>query len=125
MSKSKILAYITLGATLSASILMGIAAALFPEGNINLYICFASIGIFLMTLRFNVYAIRNEKTEQLVAENHFCIAVSLYMLLRFIDLCVGGMHVVLYFCLLGVLALYLIFAIVLYVRRKVRRNSYR
>ena len=124
MSKSKILAYITLGATLSLRFSWGSRGAVSRREYQPVYL-FCIHRDFLMTLRFNVYAIRNEKTEQLVAENHFCIAVSLYMLLRFIDLCVGGMHVVLYFCLLGVLALYLIFAIVLYVRRKVRRNGYR
>jgi hypothetical protein len=90
----------------------------------NLYLCLAAVGIFLLTLRFNVFAIRNNRTHMLIVENNAFILVSLYMMLHFINLLVE-MPPALYFSLLGVLGAYFIFIIVLFIRRRVLRGGYR
>ncbi len=121
---SKILSYLTLVATFSAAVVMGVAAGLFPGQMNNLYLCLAAVGIFLLTLRFNIFAIRNGRTHMLIVENNAFILVSLYMILHFISLLVE-MPPALYFSLLGVLGAYFIAIIVLFVRRRVLRGGYR
>ena len=121
---SKILSYLTLVATFSAAVVMGVAAGLFPGQMNNLYLCLAAVGIFLLTLRFNIFAIRNGRTHMLIVENNAFILVSLYMILHFISLLVE-MPPALYFSLLGVLGAYFIAIVVLFVRRRVLRGGYR
>ncbi|MCI9576867.1 MAG: hypothetical protein HFJ84_09530 [Clostridiales bacterium] len=121
---SKILSYLTLVSTFTGAVLMGIAAGIFPGQMNNLYLCLAAVGIFLLTLRFNVFAIRNNRTHMLIVENNAFILVSLYMMLHFINLLVE-MPPALYFSLLGVLGAYFIFIIVLFIRRRVLRGGYR
>ncbi len=121
---NKILSYLTLVATFSAAVVMGVAAGLFPGQMNNLYLCLAAVGIFLLTLRFNIFAIRNGRTHMLIVENNAFILVSLYMILHFISLLVK-MPPALYFSLLGVLGAYFIVIIVLFVRKRVLRGGYR
>lgn len=119
MKGSKLLSFGTMAATLGGMVVMILAAILFPQGNRNLFLCLAAVGIFLLSLRFNLYALRNEKTERLMVENNLLILVSVYMGIYFINECVT-MPPALYFSLLGGLGVYLLVVMFFYVRRQIR-----
>ncbi len=122
---TKALSFITMALTLSSAVLMGVGAGIFQSNTNNIFICLGAVGIFLITLRFNIFAIRNNRCGDLIAENNFGILVALFLYLYFFRQ-LFSFPPVLFYILLGVLGLYLIFVIILYVRKiRARRSPYR
>lgn len=122
---TKVLSFIAMTLTLASAVLMGVGTGIFQSNTNNLFICLGAVGIFLITLRFNVFALRHGKCDQLIAENNFGILVALFLFLYFFNQ-MFQFPPALFYGLLGVLGAYLILVIILYVRKvRARRNSYR
>lgn len=123
---TKALSFITMLLTLSSAVLMGVGAGIFQTNNNNIFICLGAVGIFLITLRFNIFALRHDRCGDLVAENNFGILVALFLYLYFFRQLFPGFLPALFYSLLGVLGLYLVLIIVLYVRKiRAKRSPYR
>ncbi len=83
----KILSYFSLALSFLVSVALAIATFVFTTeqgvGNI-IFIFLASLGIFLLALRFNIVAIRHDSAERMVLQNVGLIIVSLYLTYIFI-----------------------------------------
>ena len=83
MMGSKILAFGAMAMGLAASILLAIATFAFPHGQ-TVFFWLASCAIFLMSLRFNIVALRNDAADRMLLPNAGLVFVAMYLIFIFI-----------------------------------------
>ena len=67
---SRAFSYIAMICGLISSVLFAVLAALFQEGNTHLYLCIAVTCMEFIFVRFNLVALRNDKTDRLFVVNN-------------------------------------------------------
>ena len=80
---SKILAFGAMAISLTAAVLLGIATFAFPTSQ-TVFFWLAGCAIFLMSLRFNIVALRNDAADRMLLPNAGLFFVSLYLIFIFI-----------------------------------------
>ncbi len=122
---SRAFSYIAMGCGLIASVLFVILAALYPLGNTHLYLCIAVTCMEFLFVRFNLVALRSDKTDRLLVVNNGAVLVLFVSAAYFIRVFVGGFPLWLDITVGAVAGLYAVGIIVFYVLSGRRRDMRR
>ena len=112
---SRAFSYIAMMCGLISSVLFAILAALFQAGNTHLYLCIAVTCMEFIFVRFNLVALRNDKTDRLFVVNNGAILVLFVSVAYFIRVFMGGFPTWLDITIGAVAGVYAVFIIVFYV----------
>ena len=98
-----------------SSILFAILAALYRAGNTHLYLCIAVTCMAFIFVRFNLGALRNDKTDRLFVVNNGAVLVLFVSVAYFIRVFMGGFPTWLDITIGAVAGVYAIVIIIFYV----------
>ena len=87
---SRAFSYIAMICGFISSVLFAILAALYRAGNTHLYLCIAVTCMAFIFVRFNLVALRNDKTDRLFVVNNGAILVLFVSVAYFIRVFMGG-----------------------------------
>ena len=87
---SRAFSYIAMICGFISSILFAILAALYRAGNTHLYLCIAVTCMAFIFVRFNLVALRNDKTDRLFVVNNGAVLVLFVSVAYFIRVFMGG-----------------------------------
>lgn len=91
---SRAFSYIAMICGFISSILFAILAALYRAGNTHLYLCIAVTCMAFIFVRFNLVALRNDKTDRLFVVNNGAVLVkNLY-----VRIFIAAILAIQYFC---------------------------
>lgn len=120
----KIISWATLVATGIVVGLMIIAACLFYNNGRDIFICLASCGIFFLSLKYNIFALKRDRCNELLPENNAFLLVSAYLIFYFISHFVDVPWFI-HYPFYGLLAAYLVFIVIIYIRKRKERRMRR
>ena len=122
---SRAFSYIAMICGFISSVLFAVLAALFQAGNTHLYLCIAVTCMEFIFVRFNLVALRHDKTDRLLVVNNGAVLILFVSVAYFIRVFVGGFPVWLDITIGAVAGVYAIGIIVFYIiysrRRDLRR----
>ncbi len=87
---SKMFSYIAMICGAISSILFGVLAALYTQGNTHLYLCIAVTAMEFIFVRFNLMALRSDQSDRLLVVNNGAVLILFASLAYFIRIMVGG-----------------------------------
>ena len=112
---SRAFSYIAMICGFISSILFAILAALYRAGNTHLYLCIAVTCMAFIFVRFNLVALRNDKTDRLFVVNNGAVLVLFVSVAYFIRVFMGGFTTWLDITIGAVAGVYAIVIIIFYV----------
>ena len=112
---SRAFSYIAMICGFISSVLFAILAALYRAGNTHLYLCIAVTCMAFIFVRFNLVALRNDKTDRLFVVNNGAILVLFVSVAYFIRVFMGGFPTWLDITIVAVAGVYAIVIIIFYV----------
>ncbi len=112
---SKAFSYIAMVCGLISSVLFAILAVFFRAGNTHLYLCIAVTCMEFIFVRFNLVALRNDKTDRLLIVNNGAILILFVSVAYFIRVFVGGFPTWLDITIGAVAGIYTLSIIVFYI----------
>ena len=112
---SRAFSYIAMICGFISSILFAILAALYRAGNTHLYLCIAVTCMAFIFVRFNLVALRNDKTDRLFVVNNGAVLVLFVSVAYFIRVFMGGFQTWLDITIGAVAGVYAIVIIIFYV----------
>lgn len=119
---SRAFSYIAMICGFISSVLFAILAALYRVGNTHLYLCIAVTCMAFIFVRFNLVALRNDKTDRLFVVNNGAILVLFVSVAYFIRVFMGGFPTWLDIIIGAVAGVYAIVIIVFYVLNAKKGN---
>lgn len=112
---SRVFSYLAMICGLVASVLFAVLAAVYPLGNMHLYLCIAVTCMEFIFVRFNLVALRTDQTERLLVVNHGAILIMCASIAYFIRVVIGSFPIWLDITLASLGAIYAVFIIIFYV----------
>lgn len=119
---SRAFSYIAMICGFISSVLFAVLAALFQAGNTHLYLCIAVTCMEFIFVRFNLVALRHDKTDRLLVVNNGAVLILFVSVAYFIRVFVGGFPVWLDITIGAVAGIYAIGIIVFYIIHSRRRD---
>ncbi len=119
---SRVFSYIAMICGFISSVLFAVLAALFQAGNTHLYLCIAVTCMEFIFVRFNLVALRHDKTDRLLVVNNGAVLILFVSVAYFIRVFVGGFPVWLDITIGAVAGIYAIGIIVFYIIHSRRRD---
>ena len=119
---SRAFSYIAMICGFISSVLFAVLAALFQAGNTHLYLCIAVTCMEFIFVRFNLVALRHDKTDRLLVVNNGAVLILFVSVAYFIRVFVGGFPVWLDITIGAVAGVYAIGIIVFYIIHSRRRD---
>ena len=112
---SRAFSYIAMICGFISSVLFAILAVFFRAGNTHLYLCIAVTCMEFIFVRFNLVALRNDKTDRLLIVNNGAILILFVSVAYFIRVFVGGFPTWLDITIGAVAGIYTLAIIVFYI----------